>query len=71
MNSNWAPLFVALLFLTTQIAAQEQAVLGQGNVSCGSWLNDRKGDDAQASSKIACGISQNILNGTGLRIGVS
>jgi hypothetical protein len=53
MNSNWAPLFVALLFLTTQIAAQEQAVLGQGNVSCGSWLNDRKVDDAQASSKIA------------------
>lgn len=53
MNSNWAPLFVALLFLTTQIAAQEQAVLGQGNVSCGSWLNDRKGDDVQASSKIA------------------
>ena len=53
MNSNWAPLFVALLFLTTQIAAQEQAVLGQGNVSCSSWLNDRKVDDAQASSKIA------------------
>ena len=53
MNSNWAPLFVALLFLTTQIAAQEQAVLGQGNVSCVSWLNDRKDDDAQASSKIA------------------
>ena len=53
MNSNWAPLFVALLFLTTQIGAQEQAVLGQGNVSCGSWLNDRKVDDAQASSKIA------------------
>ena len=53
MNSNWAPLFVALLFLTTQIAAQEQAVLGQGNVSCGSWLNDRKGDDANASSRIA------------------
>ena len=53
MNSSWASLFVALLFLTTQIAAQEQAVLGQGNVSCGSWLNDRKGDDAQASSKIA------------------
>jgi hypothetical protein len=47
MNSNWAPLFVAssLLFLTTQIAGQEHAVLGQGNVSCGSWLNDRKGAD--------------------------
>ena len=44
MNSSWAPLFVAgsLLVLTTDIAAQEQAVLGQGNVSCGSWLNDRK-----------------------------
>ena len=55
MNSNWAPLFVAssLLFLTTQIAAQEHAVLGQGNVSCGSWLNDRKGDDARASSRTA------------------
>ena len=53
MNSNWAPLFVAgsLLVLTTDIAAQEQAVLGQGNVSCGSWLNDRKGDDTDASSK--------------------
>jgi hypothetical protein len=55
MNSNWAPLFVAgsLIVLTTDIAAQEQAVLGQGNVSCGSWLNDRKGDDTDASSRIA------------------
>ena len=55
MNSNWAPLFVAgsLLFLTIQIAAQEHAVLGQGNVSCGSWLNDRKGDGDGASSRIA------------------
>ena len=55
MNSNWAPSFVAgcLLLLTTQIAAQEDAVLGQGNVSCGSWLNDRKGDGAGASSRIA------------------
>ena len=41
MSFNCAPWFVAgcLLFLTTQIAAQEHAVLGQGNVSCG----DRKG----------------------------
>ena len=54
MSFNWAPLFAAgcILFLTTQIAAQEHAVLGQGNVSCGSWLNDRKGEDA-ASSRIA------------------
>ena len=55
MNYSWAPWFVAgcLLFLTSQIAAQEHAVLGQGNVSCGSWLNDRKGDGAGASSRIA------------------
>jgi hypothetical protein len=55
MNSNWARLFVAgsLLFVTTQIAAQEHGVLGQGNVPCGSWLNDRKGDDGRASSRIA------------------
>jgi hypothetical protein len=55
MNSSWTPLFVTgcLLFLTTQIVAQEDAVLGQGNVSCGSWLNDRKGDGAGASSRIA------------------
>ena len=54
MTSNWISLFVAgsLLFVTTQIAAEEHAVLGQGNVSCGSWLNDRKGEDA-ASRRIA------------------
>ena len=54
MTSNWTSLFVAgsLLFVTTQIAAEEHAVLGQGNVSCGSWLNDRRGEDA-ASSRIA------------------
>jgi hypothetical protein len=43
----------SLLFLTSQIAAQEQPVLGQGNVSCASWLSDRKGDRIQASSRIA------------------
>jgi hypothetical protein len=55
MNSNWTPLFVAasLLILTTDIAAQEHGVLGQGNVSCVSWLNDRKGDSANSSSRIA------------------
>ena len=55
MNLNWALFFVAgsLLILTTDIAAQEHAVLGQGNVSCSSWLNDRKGDDTNASSRTA------------------
>jgi hypothetical protein len=57
MNSIWVPLFVvgSLFLLNTQIAAQENehAVLGQGNVSCGSLRNDRKGDDAQAPSRTA------------------
>jgi hypothetical protein len=57
MNSIWTSLFVAgsLSLLTTQIAAQENehAVLGQGNVSCASLLNDHKGDDARASSRTA------------------
>jgi hypothetical protein len=55
MHSSWAPLFAAswLLFLNSQIAAQEHAVLGQGNVSCVSWLNERKGDGAGPSSRIA------------------
>jgi hypothetical protein len=54
MTSNWPSLFLAgpLLFVTTQIGAEEHAVLGQGNVSCRSWLNDRKGEDA-TSSRIA------------------
>ena len=43
----------SLLFPIAQLAAQEQAVLGQGNVSCGSWLNNGKGDDAQASNRTA------------------
>ena len=57
MNSNWVPLFVAgslSILTTTDISAQEQhAVLGQGNISCSSWLNDHKGNDALASSRIA------------------
>src|SRR5579864_4592496 len=39
--------------LTTEMAAQEQAVLGQGNISCGSWLENRKGGDAQGTTRIA------------------
>ena len=36
-----------LVFSTAQIAAQEQAVLGQGNVSCCTWLEDRSSDSGQ------------------------
>ena len=44
----------SLLFvLTARIAAQEQAVLGQGNVSCGSWLENRTGDDVQVAARTA------------------
>ena len=55
MNCNLMPFFVAcsLLIPPTQLAAQEQAVLGQGNVSCNDWLNEGRGNDVQASSRIA------------------
>jgi hypothetical protein len=43
----------SLLFPAGPIAAQEQGVLGQGNVSCGSWLVARKGDELQSSNRIA------------------
>jgi hypothetical protein len=39
--------------LTNEMVAQEQAVLGQGNISCGSWLENRKGGDAQGTTRIA------------------
>ena len=45
---------VSLLFLlTARIAAQEQAVLGQGNVSCSSWLENHRSDDVQGSARTA------------------
>jgi hypothetical protein len=39
--------------LTAQTAAQDRAVLGQGNISCGSWLENRRGDDAQVFARTA------------------
>ena len=42
-----------LFFQTVQMAAQEQAVLGQGNVSCGIWLENRRGDDVQVATRTA------------------
>jgi hypothetical protein len=55
MNSHrTALLAVTLLWtLTTPMAGQELAVLGQGNISCNSWLEARKGDDAQVSARTA------------------
>ena len=44
----------SLLFvLTARIAAQEQAVLGQGNVSCSSWLENHRSDDVQGATRTA------------------
>jgi hypothetical protein len=71
MTSNWTSLFLAgsLLFVTTQIAAEEHAVLGQGNVSCGSWLNDRKGEDAASSRIATCdGLSNSRREQVGERL---
>jgi hypothetical protein len=42
-----------LFLLTARIAAQEQAVLGQGNVSCSSWLENHRSDDVQGSARTA------------------
>lgn len=55
MTWKLAPLLIAgsLLTSTVPIAAQEQAVLGQGNVGCSAWLDERKDNGAEASSRIA------------------
>jgi hypothetical protein len=55
MESRRTALVAASLLcaLTAQTAAQERAVLGQGNVSCGSWLQNRRGDDAQVAARTA------------------
>jgi hypothetical protein len=42
-----------LLISTIQIAAQEQAVLGQGNVSCRTWTEDRNGHSGEAMARVA------------------
>jgi hypothetical protein len=42
-----------LVFPTIRMTAHEQAVLGQGNVSCGTWLGSRSGDDGQKAARIA------------------
>jgi hypothetical protein len=40
----------SLLFvLTARIAAEGQGVLGQGNVSCSSWLENHTSNDARAA----------------------
>jgi hypothetical protein len=42
-----------LLALTVQVAAQELPVLGQGNLSCSSWIDRRAGDALDAATMTA------------------
>jgi hypothetical protein len=42
-----------LLALTVQVAAQELPVLGQGNLSCSSWIERRAGDALDAATMTA------------------
>jgi hypothetical protein len=42
-----------LFILTAPITAQEQAVLGQGNVSCSSWLENHRSDEVQGAARTA------------------
>jgi hypothetical protein len=42
-----------LLFQTLHMAAQEQAVLGQGNAPCSSWLENRGSNDVQVAARTA------------------
>jgi hypothetical protein len=42
-----------LMPLTLQVAAQDLPVLGQGNLSCGSWKERRAGDAIDAATMTA------------------
>ena len=44
---------IALCFLPAQAASDEHPVLGQGNISCGLWLEGRQTDNAGSTSRIA------------------
>jgi hypothetical protein len=53
MKTHWA-LFAAAIFgfLSSQVIAGE-AVLGQGNISCSSWIESRGDDNALAATRTA------------------
>ena len=44
---------IALWLLPVQVTADEHPVLGQGNISCSSWLEGRQTDNPGATSRIA------------------
>ena len=54
MKIRWALFSAAILigFLPSQ-ATSEEAVLGQGNISCGSWIENRRDDNPLAATRTA------------------
>ena len=54
MKNRWALFSAAIFceFLSCQVIAAE-AVLGQGNISCGSWIESRGDDNALAAARTA------------------
>jgi hypothetical protein len=56
MNTSRLFLFLApfaFLLLPIQVIADEHPVLGQGNISCSSWLQARQADSPSATSRTA------------------
>ena len=54
MKTRWALFSAAILigFLASQVTSEE-AVLGQGNISCGSWIENRRDDNPLAATRTA------------------
>jgi hypothetical protein len=54
MKVRWALFSAAILigFLPSQVGSEE-AVLGQGNISCGSWIENRRDDNPLAATRTA------------------
>jgi hypothetical protein len=52
MKNRWALFSAAIFcgFLSCQVIAAE-AVLGQGNISCGSWIESRGDDNPLAATR--------------------
>jgi hypothetical protein len=54
MKIRWLLFSAAILigFLPSQVTSEE-AVLGQGNISCGSWIENRRDDNPLAAIRTA------------------
>ena len=54
MKNRWALFSAAMLFgfLPSQVTSEE-AILGQGNISCTSWIESRRDDNPLAATRTA------------------